>query len=123
MAVMVLVTGVAGFIGSHLMERLLGQGCEVVGLDDLSAGNRANLAKALQNARFKFVEGDLSDLKTTREALGKCTLIFHLAADPEVQRGFQDPNRQLKQNLLATFNLLEAIRMRHLRQQFTGSRH
>ena len=114
MAVMVLVTGAAGFIGSNLTERLLEQGCEVVGLDNLSSGNRLNLAEALRNARFKFVEGDLSDLKTTREALGKCTLIFHLAADPEVQRGSQDPNRQLKQNLLATFNLLEAIRIRKM---------
>src|SRR3972149_5606169 len=109
---------VVGFIGSHLIERLPGQGCGVVGLDDLSAGNRANLAKALQNARFKFVEGDLSELKTTREDLGKCTLIFHLTADPEVQRGSQDPNRQLKQNLLATFNLLEAIRMRKIATRF-----
>ena len=107
-----LVTGAAGFIGSHLTERLLERGCEVVGLDDLSSGNRANLAKALQNARFKFVEGDLSDLTTTKGALGECKLVFHLAADAEVQAGWQNPEQQLKQNLLTTFNLLEAVRMR-----------
>ena len=112
MAGMVLVTGAAGFIGSHLAERLLEGGCEVVGLDDLSSGNRANLAKALQNARFKFVEGDLSDLPTTKGALGECKLVFHLAADAEVQSGWQNPEQQLKQNLLTTFNLLEGVRMR-----------
>ena len=62
-----LVTGAAGFIGSHLTDRLLERGCEVVGLDDLSSGNRANLAEALQNTQFKFVEGDLSHLKTAKE--------------------------------------------------------
>ena len=112
MAGMVLVTGAAGFIGSHLTERLLERGCEVVGLDDLSSGNRANLAKALQNARFKFVEGDLSNLTIAKGALGECKLVFHLAADPEVQAGWQNPEQQLKQNLLTTFNLLEAVRMR-----------
>lgn len=114
MSSLALVTGAAGFIGSHLTERLLERGFEVMGLDDMSSGNRANLAKALQNTRFKFVQGDLLDLKTAREALGECTLIFHLAADPEVQAGSQDPERQLKQNLLTTFNLLEAIRMRKM---------
>ena len=109
-----LVTGAAGFIGSHLTDRLLEGGWEVVGLDDLSSGNRANLTKSLKNTSFKFTEGSLFDLSTTKEVLGKCTLVFHLAADPEVQAGSQDPEHQLKQNLLTTFNLLEAIRTRKM---------
>src|SRR3989304_2876210 len=112
MAAMALVTGAAGFIGSHLTERLLEGGCEVVGLDDLSSSNRANLAQSLKNTSFKFAEGSLFDRSTIKEVLGKCTLVFHLAADPEVQAGSRDPERQLKQNLLTTLNLLEAIRVR-----------
>ena len=62
-----LVTDAAGFIGSHLTDRLLERGCEVVGLDNPSSRNRANLAEALQNTQFKFVKGDLSHLKTAKE--------------------------------------------------------
>jgi len=108
----VLVTGAAGFIGSHLVDHLLEQGAEVVGLDDFSSGQRSNLARALQNPRFKLVEGDLAEPATASTDLGDCELVFHLSADPEVPRGAQDPKRQLKQNVQATFNLLDALRAR-----------
>lgn len=112
MGLLAFVTGAAGFIGSHLTERLLERGWEVVGFDNLSSGKRSNLAEALENPRFRLVENDLSNRQAIEEELGECTHLYHLAADPEVKRGAEEPEEQLKQNLLTTFNLLEAVRMR-----------
>jgi UDP-glucose 4-epimerase len=108
----IFVTGAAGFIGSHLTDRLLKSGMEVVGFDNLSTGDLANLAHAMQNPRFSFVKGDLLDAEATSEALGRCELVFHLAADPEVRAGAQNPEGQFRQNLQATHLLLEAVRKR-----------
>lgn len=66
----VLVTGAAGFIGSHLTDRFLDLGWQVVGFDNLSSGDRANLMQAMENSRFRFVEGDLVDLGATMRVLG-----------------------------------------------------
>jgi UDP-glucose 4-epimerase len=108
----ILVTGAAGFIGSHLTDRLLSLGYEVIGFDNLSGGRKANLKSAMKDTRFRFVEGDLLNRKETQRALGDCSLIFHLAADPEVRVGEEDPSRHFTQNLLGTYNLLDAIRRR-----------
>jgi UDP-glucose 4-epimerase len=108
----ILVTGAAGFIGSHLTDRLLSLSCEVVGFDNLSGGSKTNLKSAMKDSRFRFVKGDLLKRKGTRRALGGCSLIFHLAADPEVRAGEENPERHFRQNLLATYNLLNAIRKR-----------
>jgi UDP-glucose 4-epimerase len=108
----ILVTGAAGFVGSHLTDKLLSLSYEVVGFDNLSEGSKTNLKSAMKHSRFRFVEGDLLDRKKTRHVLGDCSLIFHLAADPEVRVGEEKPEKHFKQNLLATFNLLDAIRKR-----------
>jgi UDP-glucose 4-epimerase len=108
----ILVTGAAGFIGSHLTDKLLGLNYKVVGFDNLSAGSKTNLKDAMKDSRFSFVKGDLLDRRGTRRALGDCSLIFHLAADPEVRVGEENPERHFKQNLLATYNLLDAVRRR-----------
>jgi UDP-glucose 4-epimerase len=108
----VLVTGAAGFIGSHLTDRLLDSGKEVVGFDNLSSGYISNLARALQNPHFQFVRGDLLDRETTIRALGHSEVVFHLAADPEVQAGAQSPEAHFRENLEATYSLLEAMRRR-----------
>ena len=108
----ILVTGAAGFIGSHLTDQLLKSGVEVVGFDNLSTGDIANLTHAMQNPRFRFVKGDLLDAEATAGALGECGLVFHLAADPEVRAGAQNPNGQFRQNLQATHVLLEVLRKR-----------
>jgi len=111
-ATRVLVTGAAGFIGSHLTERLLDLGLQVIGFDNLSSGDLSNLEGALRNPQFRFVQGDLLDSEATSGALGECGLVFHLAADPEVRFGAENPSAQFRQNLQATFNLLEAVRRR-----------
>ena len=108
----IFVTGAAGFIGSHLTDRLLSWGLEVVGFDNLSTGDLANLTHAMQNPHFHFVRGDLLDTEATAKAVGESELIFHLAADPEVRTGAQNPDGQFKQNLQATYNLLEVVRRR-----------
>ncbi len=107
-----IVTGAAGFIGSHLTDRLVDMGVNVVGFDNLSAGDLVNLSHAMKSSRFRFVEGDLLDLKATTRVLGECELVYHLAADPEARTGAENPEKQLRQNLQTTFNLLEALRKR-----------
>jgi UDP-glucose 4-epimerase len=113
-----LVTGAAGFIGSHLTDRLLTLGFRVTGLDNLSTGRRSNLAHALKNPNFQFVEGDLLNIEAVSRALGNYALVFHLAANAEVRAGEENPRTHFEQNLLATFNLLEAIRKRKLPTRF-----
>jgi UDP-glucose 4-epimerase len=108
----ILITGAAGFIGSHLTNKLLSLRHKVVGFDNLSGGSKTNLKNAMKDPRFRFVEGDLLNRNETQHALGDCSLIFHLAADPEVRAGEEDPDRHFRQNLLATYSLLEAIRRR-----------
>ena len=107
-----MVTGAAGFIGSHIADRLLDMGWNVLGLDNLSGGDVANLTHAMKSSRFRFVEGDLLELAAIERAIKDYELVFHLAADPEVRVGAQNPDLHFKQNLLATFNLLEALRKR-----------
>jgi UDP-glucose 4-epimerase len=108
----ILVTGAAGFIGSHLTGKLLERGLDVIGFDNLSSGSRANLATAMRNSRFRFVEGDLLDPAAIRHVIRGCSLVFHLAADPDVRVRAEKHDSHFKQNLQATYNLLEAIRRR-----------
>ncbi len=106
----VLVTGGAGFLGSHIVDRLMKTGREVVVLDNLSTGRLENLARWLENPRFKFVEGDLLDKAATIDVVKGCTEVYHLAANPEVKTSFVNPDVHFRQNVEATFNLLEAVR-------------
>ena len=105
------VTGAAGFIGSNLVDRLLAMGQPVVGYDNFSTGKREFLAPAMTNANFRLVEGDLLDAaKLTAEMRGADT-VFHLAANADVGSASITPRRDLEQNTVATFNVLEAVRL------------
>ena len=104
------VTGCAGFIGSHLTERLLQQGHDVVGFDNLSSGLPEFLVQANQSTHFQFIKGDLLDKKLLTEAMQQIDVVFHLAANADVRFGTQHPNKDLEQNTIATFHVLEAMR-------------
>src|SRR4051794_16740177 len=104
------VTGAAGFIGSHLTDRLLADGHAVVGYDNLSTGRKQFLERALTNANFRLVEGDLLDTETLTRAMRDAAFVFHLAANADVRFGTEHPRRDLEQNTVATFNVLEAMR-------------
>jgi UDP-glucose 4-epimerase len=105
-----LVTGAAGFIGSNLTDRLLAAGVQVVGYDNFSTGSEVFLEAALAQPGFTLVRGDLLDPETLQTAAQGCEFVFHLAANADVRFGLQHPRKDLEQNTLATFNVLEAAR-------------
>jgi UDP-glucose 4-epimerase len=104
------VTGGAGFIGSTLVDRLLARGDEVVAYDNLSTGRREFLEDAAPNPRFKLVEGDLLDEATLTAAMRGADFVFHLAANADVRFGTEHPEKDLQQNTIVTFRVLEAMR-------------
>ena len=106
----VFITGVAGFIGSTLADRLLADGKTVVGWDNFSTGQRRFLDGALKNESFKLIEGDNLDLPALTRAMSGCDTVFHLAANADVRFGLEHPAKDLQQNTVATFNVLEAMR-------------
>lgn len=106
----VFVTGAAGFIGSHVVDRLLGDGLTIIGWDNLSTGQERFLAEAMHHPRFHFVRGDVLDLPALTAAMAGCDFVFHLAANADVRFGIQHPSKDLQQNTLATSNVLEAMR-------------
>jgi UDP-glucose 4-epimerase len=110
------ITGVAGFIGSHLAERLLNSGDSVVGYDNFSTGQREFLTECLRHPRFRLVEGDNLDLPALTKAMAGCETVFHLAANADVRFGLEHPSKDLQQNTIATFNVLEAMRANGLKQ-------
>jgi UDP-glucose 4-epimerase len=106
----VFVTGAAGFIGSNLVDRLLTNGISVTGWDNFSTGQEEFLKDARQHPAFKMLRGDTLDLKALTEAIAGCDTVFHLAANADVRFGLEEPSRDLQQNTMATFNVLEAMR-------------
>lgn len=109
------VTGGAGFIGSHLVDALMREGVAVTVIDNLSSGDVSNIKKWLSNPRFRFLQVDLLQLDE-ENLLPKSDVVFHMAANPEVRLGAVNPHIHYKQNIVTTFRLLEA--MRRNRQNF-----
>lgn len=105
------VTGSAGFIGSNLVDSLLQRGNEVVGYDNLSTGLSEFLAEARKLSNFRQVQGDTLDFDTLKQAMHGAGFVFHLAANADVRFGTQHPRKDLDQNTIATFNVLEAARV------------
>ena len=104
------VTGAAGFIGSSLVDRLLAAGHEVIGFDNFSTGQREFLEAANSHPAFHLVEGDLLNEAIVREAMAGADMVFHLAANADVRFGLEHPFKDIEQNTIATFKLLEAMR-------------
>ena len=117
----ILVTGGAGFIGSHLVERLLLDN-EVTVLDNFSSGRIEFLEPYRDIPDFHLLTGDLMNPKILDNAVSGKDFIFHLAANPDVKLGAENTHVHLEQNVLATYNLLEAMRKNDVRQMaFTST--
>lgn len=107
---MILVTGGAGFIGSHLTEELLKEGHKIAVLDNFSNGKIENIQHLLDNPSVTLIKMDLKKPRKLVQIVKTSDTIFHLAANPEVKIGETDPKTHFEENILATFNLLEAVR-------------
>lgn len=105
----ILITGGAGFIGSHLSDALLGKGYAVRVLDDLSTGKRANLQ--LQHPGLELIEGDVADAALVARAAAGCRAVVHLAAVASVQASVDDPVKTHQSNFIGTLNVCEAMRL------------
>jgi len=112
----VLVTGAAGFIGSHMVDRLLSAGHRVVGFDNMSTGQVRFLESALAHREFTLHQADLLDGKSLALAMEGAELVVHFAANADVRFGTEHPRKDLDQNTIATWNVLEAMRERNCRR-------
>jgi len=107
---LVLVSGGAGFIGSHLVDELLKRGFRVRVVDNLSSGSLENISHNIGSKNFEFVRGDLKNPEDSLKAVKDVEIVYHLAANPEVRVSTTAPEIHFKENIITTFNLLEACR-------------
>jgi UDP-glucose 4-epimerase len=112
----IFVTGCAGFIGSSMVDRLLANGHNVVGFDNLSTGQIKFMEAALLNENFQFVENDILNFNELLEAISECEFVYHFSANADVRFGLNNPRRDFEQNTLATQNLLEAMRIKGIKK-------
>jgi UDP-glucose 4-epimerase len=104
------VTGAAGFIGSSLVDRLLAAGHTVVGYDNFSTGQHRFLDEASKSPHFRLVEANLLNTDALRSAVADSDMVFHLAANADVRFGTDHPFKDIEQNTIATYHVLEAMR-------------
>ena len=104
------ITGGAGFIGSHLVDRLIEKGDFVTAYDNLSFGKKEYLQHHFNNPKFKLIQGDILDLNALKPSVAGHDFIFHLAANSDIMRGMKDPALDFEMGVRATFNVLEAMR-------------
>ena len=105
-----LVTGGAGFIGSHLIDRLIERGDEVVIIDNLSSGNVGFIQHHLDSGKATLIHGDITVFADVMGAMANIDCVFHLAANPDIRLGTRITDTDLKQGTLATYNIVEAMR-------------
>lgn len=115
------VTGGAGFVGSNLTDRLVEEGHNVVVFDNFSTGRDQFLENALKTGRVTVIRGDVLDADAVLSAMRGCDFVCHIAANADVRFGTLHPRRDLEQNTLATFNVLEAMRSHGIKQMIFSS--
>jgi len=107
----VFVTGGAGFIGSHLVDRLMTDGNRVTVYDNLTSGKRGGIDHHLAKRDFKLVQADLLELDKVKAAIAGHDVVFHLSANPDARWGIDNTELDLKQETIATYNVLESMRL------------
>lgn len=112
----ILVTGGAGFIGSHLVDKLVEKGDKVTVLDNLSTGNRQFLKQHENNNKFRLIEGDITDTKSVETAIKGVDIVYHLAANSDTIKGAEKTDIDLKMNTVGTYNVLEAMRTHNVKK-------
>lgn len=112
----ILVTGGAGFIGSHLVDRLIEEENKITIFDNLSSGKIGFIEKHLENTDFTLIKGDILDNEVIDRACRDIDLVCHVAANPDVRLGASDTKIHFDQNILATYNILEAIRKNNIKK-------
>jgi len=110
------ITGGAGFIGSHLVDTLLKHNDSVTVYDNLSSGNKSFIQHHLKQEQFTFIQADLLNLKQVQKELQGHDVVFHLAANPHVRLGETQTDLDLNQGIVATYNLLEAMRQNNIKK-------
>ena len=103
------VTGGAGFIGSHLVDRLINNGHSVTIFDDLSSGKMEFIQHHIKNDKFNFVKEDLIEYEKINNSIKGHNILYHIAANPDVRMGAQKPDIA-KKDIIATYNLLDSMR-------------
>jgi len=109
------VTGGAGFIGSHLVDYLLDKKYDVTVFDDLSSGKKEFIAHHFDKPNFSFIKADLINKRRVNKEIKDHDVVFHIAANPDVRRGADDPDIARK-DILATYNLLDAMRLHDIKK-------
>jgi UDP-glucose 4-epimerase len=110
------VSGGAGFIGSHLVDSLLKNGHSVTVYDNLSSGDKQFIQHHLHQENFTFIKADLLDLKRVKKEMQDHDIVFHLAANPHVRLGEKQTDLDLNQGIVATYNILEAMRQSSIKK-------
>lgn len=110
------ITGCAGFIGSNLVDKLLKEGHDVIGYDNFTTGLEPFLDEAKKSSHFTLIKGDLLDREKLITAMKNIDFVFHLAANADVRFGTHHPDKDLNQNTIATFNVLEAMRANQVKR-------
>jgi UDP-glucose 4-epimerase len=110
------VTGGAGFIGSHLADKLIQKGNQVTIYDNLSSGKKEFIKQHLDNKKLDFIEADLLDLERVKKEIKNHDIVFHIAANPHVRLGEKQTDLDLKYETIATYNVLEAMRTNNIKK-------